>query len=157
MHAIIYLLLLSTVEVSKPPIMLVGRSGMPRECGDKPIFACTVFREMSLSCTCELGGDGWRILATARAVPYVYTSSLSYLAHEMQHVWDFQSMLEEHVESISEKRFAQRTACDAFAQTSMLNFTATMHKIAQTSTERRDGPQQFRGPARRIARTEAGQ
>lgn len=149
MHSIIYLLfsasLLSTVEVPKPPIMLVGRSGMPRECGDHPIFACTVFREVSLSCICELADDGWRVRARVRAVPRVYTSSLAYITHELQHISDFQSMLREHVSTIAGKRFAQPGACNDFAGATMSSFPATMKRIAHVSTERRDG------------RTEAGQ
>ena len=127
------------VDIPKPPVRALSPDRVLEACGGQSARGCTQFREVALLCECRLEPDGWQVKGSARAVPSVYITAVSWFAHEWQHIWDFKEYLKRHVAALGKPRFDSQTACERYAKAAGDAFPETMQRIARLSSDRRDG------------------
>src|SRR5687768_2383331 len=80
------------VDIPKPKVEAKGADRVLEACDGQSSRACTKFSDATLLCECIEETNGWKLHASARAVPSVHVASLSWLSHEMGHIWDFKRM-----------------------------------------------------------------
>ena len=128
----------ASVHIPDPEVAIASPAAISRMTAGKTRTGCTTFREVTLVCDCSPVAEGWRLVAAARAVPYIYLSSFQYLRHERLHVADFREYLSEHVKALGNTLFATRESCDVRAVAATQAFPDTMNKITRLSAARRD-------------------
>lgn len=111
------------------------------ECGTaKRIYACTVFAEERLSCSCRHDGNGWRLVANARFVPIMclYLRHPRIVGHEQLHINDVRRMLDEYLDELTSRDLATEEGCAQLAkqESEERAFVRRMNGFRQKSNER---------------------
>lgn len=130
-----------SVDIPRPRVESMSADRVLAACGGQSAQGCTQFREVALLCECRQENDGWRLRASARAVPSIYITSVGWVAHEWQHIWDFQKYLKLHVAALGKPRFATKAVCEQYSKAAGGAFSETMQRIARISADKRDGSQ----------------
>src|SRR5688572_4418822 len=127
------------VDIPKPKVETKGADRVLAACDGRSSRGCTRFSDATLLCECTQEKNGWKLNASARAVPFVHVASLSWLSHEMNHIWDFKRMLYVHTTALGKHRFTTAGECEALSKAATEAFPETMQRIARLSADRRDG------------------
>ena len=129
----------AAVDVPGPKVVNFMPDRVLAACDGQSSKGCTQFRDAALLCECREAPDGWRVYASARAIPTVYVEKLSWVAHEMTHIADFRHFLKAHLGAIESRRFADLRGCERYTRAAMEAFGETLQRIARISADRRDG------------------
>jgi hypothetical protein len=127
------------VDIPKPKVQARSADRVLEACEGQSSRGCTKFSNAALLCECIEEKDGWRLHASARAVPEVHVVAMSWVSHEMSHIWDFKRMLHAHTTALGERRFKTVLECEALSRAAGDAFPETMQRIARLSADRRDG------------------
>lgn len=127
------------VDIPSPTVESRGAEQVLAKCDGHSSKGCTKLEHARMLCECLEEKDGWRIDASVRAVPSIYIANISWLQHEMQHVWDFKFYLRSHVKALEARRYETREACDRMLRAATDAFPETVQRIGRLSAERRDG------------------
>jgi hypothetical protein len=130
---------LGYVDIAPPKIETGAPQRVLERCDGRSSHGCTKFVEVRMLCECLLQPDGWKLIASVKAVPHVYITSVQWLAHEKGHIWDFKTYINGHVNALGKRRFPSRERCEDFLTVASDSFTDTMQRIGRLSAERRDG------------------
>lgn len=130
------------VEISKPKILARTPDRVLEACDGQSDKGCTRFTGMTLLCECISMEDGWKLEASARAVPEMHVTATSWINHEMSHIHDFRRMLKAHTAALGVPRFASLEECHRLRTAASSAFPDTMQRIARISADRRDGTHQ---------------
>ena len=128
-----------SVDIPSPTIESRSPERVLAACDGHSSKGCTKLEDARMLCECLEEKDGWRIDASVRAVPSIYIASMSWLQHEMQHVWDFKFYLRSHVKALESRRYETREACDRMLRAAADAFPETVKSMGRLSAERRDG------------------
>ena len=129
------------VDIPQPKVQAKGADRVMEACDGQSSRGCTKFSEATLLCECIKEKSGWKLHASARAIPSVHVTSLSWVSHEMSHIWDFKRMLYVHTTALGKQQFQTRAECEALSKAAAEAFPETMQRIARLSADRRDGKQ----------------
>lgn len=104
------------------------------------IYACTVFADEKLVCSCELKGTQWVIVASAAAVPVMFVSDSALISHEELHVEDVYESLRRYVERLTSQRFDSQGECHRTAgrESDPKQFVRLMNRFRSQSNDRYD-------------------
>ena len=127
------------VEIPKPKILARTADRVLEACEGRSDKGCTKFTGVNLLCECILVEDGWKVDASARAVPEMHVTATSWIKHEMGHIHDFRRMLLAHTAALGVPRFATQAECTKLLTAAGDAFPDTMQRIARISGDRRDG------------------
>lgn len=127
------------VEIPKPAILARTPDRVLEACDGLSNKGCTKFTGMNLLSECILVEDGWKLEASARAVPEMHVTATSWIKHEMSHIHDFRRMLKAHTAALRVPRFASQSECFRLRTAASDAFPETMQRIARISGDRRDG------------------
>jgi hypothetical protein len=130
------------VEIPDSLVTIASPLSIMNACRGHSRIACTTFRDVWMTCQCELSPKGWSIRANVRATPLTFLTSIVHLRHETLHVNDFRYYLGKHVQALEAKAFDSRRDCDMFATLAMNAFSRTFQSVARISMTLRDGKRQ---------------
>ena len=141
------------VTVVGPKINLVAPATIQKACAtSKPVFGCTNM-DATLFTSCQAKSSLFRISATARLTPVVYTVSHTILAHEMAHVADVSSQLKWYAQDLGKATYETEEACEAFAAIARTTFGARVREFQNVSARKQDGHDATRVAAARRAQS----
>jgi hypothetical protein len=123
------------VEIPKPKILARTADRVLEACEGQSDKGCTKFTGVE----CIRVEDGWKLDASARAVPEMHVTATSWIKHEMSHIHDFKRMLVAHTTALGAPRFATQAECTRLLTAASDAFPETMQRIARISGDRRDG------------------
>ncbi len=111
------------------------------ECGTtKRIYACTVFAEEHLTCSCEQRGGSWHLVATARFVPIMlfYLHHPDIVQHEQSHIDDVVASLDQYLGELTSCEFNSKDECTRDAKSDEVEFVQVMNGFRRASAAKRD-------------------
>lgn len=111
------------------------------ECGTtKRIYACTVFAEEHLTCSCEHKGERWKLVANARFVPIMlfYLHHPEIVRHEQSHIDDVFASLDQYLGGLTSCEFDSKDECTSEAKSDEIAFVQIMNEFRRASAAKRD-------------------
>ena len=123
--------------------MFPNRTVLAGQCGTaKRIYACTVFAEERLTCSCALKGERWQLAARARFVPIMlfYLHHPDVVRHEQLHIDDVRTSLTRYLEELTARQFSSDSEClhEAKAAEEETAFVRRMNEFRRESALKRD-------------------
>lgn len=120
-----------------------NRAVLATECGTaKRIYACTVFAEERLTCSCARKGNRWQLVANARFVPIMlfYLHHPEIVRHEQSHIDDVRASLARYLDELTSPEFdsEQRCAIAAALASDEIAFVRRMNEFRRASAAKRD-------------------
>ena len=130
--------LFAGVDIPEPQMTYASPATVAGLCGGHSSVGCTTFRQVWLTCRCDVGADGWSVKAAIRGVPLTYVTNVTFVRHEKLHIGDFRYYLGKHVEALESQSFSSFATCDRFATLAMNTFYRTFQSVARISAALRD-------------------
>ncbi|MGZ8797567.1 MAG: hypothetical protein ACXW2F_09485 [Thermoanaerobaculia bacterium] len=130
----------ANVEITRPHIVFLSDAGVGVACKSPGRRGCTIL-QTEFSCTCKQSGDKWTLEPRLIATPYIYTTTQGIMRHELEHIADVRSSLNEYAGSLLLRSFESREACASFVGEESRLFSSTMRNIQRITVLRRDGVQ----------------
>jgi hypothetical protein len=130
----------ATVEVAHPHITFLSTDAATVACGAPLRRGCTTLKtEFFCNCVHDAAADQWSLAVHIVATPYVYTTTQDIMTHELQHISDLRTSLNEYASTLLMHSFPTEARCTSFMQTEKTIFADTMRNIQRVTVLRRDG------------------
>ena len=130
----------ANVEIGRPHIVFLSETAAAIACKSASRRACTTV-STEFVCACARAGDEWTVRPRLIATPFVYATSQTILKHEMEHVSDIASSLNEYADSLTLHTFSTEETCLSFITSETKLFPHTLKLIQRLTTIKRDGVQ----------------
>ena len=116
----------------------VNPASIPSLCGPGVnLKACTAFRSETLRTTCAQKGTSWRINGEASYELVVYLTESSWVAHEMLHVRDVKTYVDDYLARLQSRGFESKELCEGMAHIQSMVFPQLMNTFKEDSNEMR--------------------
>lgn len=127
-----------TVLVTKAKITYLPLSATAQACKAPNRLGCTIL-QTEFFCNCAQTGGKWTLYPHAIVTPHVYTTAHDIMLHELEHVADVRTSLNEYAATLTIRTFDSELACTSFMVSEKSAFAQTLQNIQRVTTVRRDG------------------
>ena len=128
------------VEIGRPRITFISPDSTASVCRKPGRKGCTTLQTEFL-CSCALTGDKWGLVPHLIATPLLYTTTQDIVRHEMEHIADIRSALNEYAAGLMLRSFESEKSCAMFVDEEKKAFGNTLRNIQRVTTIKRDGVQ----------------
>ncbi len=128
----------ANVDVERPHITFLSDTQTAVACKAPFRRGCTTL-QAEFFCSCVQSADKWSLAPHIIATPWIYTTTEDIMTHEMQHISDLRTSLNEYTATLMMHSFATESACTSFADAQKRIFGSTMRNIQRVTVLRRDG------------------
>lgn len=129
----------ANVEILRPHITFVSTESAAAACGAPLRRGCTTL-QTEFFCNCVHAAEGkWTLQPHIIATPHVYTTTQDIMQHELQHIADLRTSLNEYTSTLALHTFASEASCTKFLDEEKVLFSHTMRNIQRVTVLRRDG------------------
>ena len=130
----------ANVEVSRPHIVFLSDAGAALACKGPERKGCTTLvNEFYCECLHNNETDKWTLNLRLVSTPYVYTTTPEIIRHEMEHIADIRTSLNEYAAGLMLRTFDNAQSCATFIVDEKATFTSTVRAMQRATTIRRDG------------------
>ncbi|HEV8659359.1 MAG TPA: hypothetical protein VGS96_12120 [Thermoanaerobaculia bacterium] len=126
------------VEIRRPHIVFVSEGAASMACKSASRRACTTVKT-EFFCACARAGDQWTVRSRFIATPFIHTSAYTFVRHELDHIADIRSSLNEYGDALSLHVFLSEETCISFIKDEAKFFGDRMKLIQRLTTIKRDG------------------
>lgn len=128
----------ATVEINKPRIVYLTTHATELACKAPYRRGCTTL-DTEFFCNCVQNGAQWSLEPRLVVTPAIYTTATEIIHHELQHVSDVRTSLNEYAAALQLRTFDSNAACETFVTDEKALFAHTLRNIYRVTTVRRDG------------------
>lgn len=128
------------VDIARPRITFIASELAGSVCRKPGRRGCTMLQTEFL-CACAQRGDQWMLVPHLIATPLVYTTTQDVVRHEMEHISDIRSALNEYAAGLMLRSFESESSCTMFVDEEKKMFGNTLRNIQRGTTIKRDGVQ----------------
>lgn len=128
------------VDIGRPRITYISSESTAAVCKKPERRGCTTL-ETEFLCACAQTGDKWSLFPHLIATPLLYTTTQDIMRHEMEHISDIRSALNEYAAGLMLRSFESEKSCTQFVEEEKKTFGNTLRNIQRVTTVKRDGVQ----------------
>jgi len=128
------------IEIGRPHIVFLSEEAASIACKSASRRACTTVKT-EFFCACARAGDQWTVRSRFIATPFIHTTSYAFVRHELDHIADIRSSLNEYGDSLLLHVFPSETTCISFLKDEVKLFGEKMKLIQRLTMIKRDGVQ----------------
>jgi hypothetical protein len=126
------------IQMVRPHIYYLSDNAAAIACKSASRRACTTI-VTEFVCGCAPAGDQWGVHTRIIATPSIYTTTQAVMRHELEHISDIRSSLNEYVDSLALHMFQSETNCLSFVNGEVKMFPETLKLMQRITTIKRDG------------------
>ena len=128
----------NVVDIGRPRIKFITPEATATVCNKPDRRGCTTL-DTEFLCSCAQTGDKWALVPHLIATPLLYTTTQDIVRHEMEHISDIRSGLNEYAAGLMLRSFDSEKSCTQFADDEKKTFGNTLRNIQRLTTIKRDG------------------
>lgn len=128
----------NVVDINRPRITYISPQSTAAVCKKPERRGCTTL-DIEFLCACAQTGDKWSLFPHLLATPLLYTTTQDIMRHELEHLADIRSALNEYAAGLMLRSFESEQSCTRFAGDEKKSFGNTLRNIQRLTTIKRDG------------------